>query len=293
VLKRCTAAARSSPYYAANNLQEGCTWDGERKGLSNVGQFSNNLDPWYQYYSQPNVGGNDDLADYCGFLTYQENYRGDCTVSAYNAPGDDYYLIENFGEHFCPTCRCLNCQYGSEGTIGPSCHNLTCVNGVLKIKIGYEWYDCTSDDSQISITSGFEGAYLCPSDVGEACEAAPQDNTLWPAFLDISPKQGKVNDQITVSALNFGSSPSLLFGNYHGCVQDTVQVSGNSITCKLGIRDDAPRFRSSIVVDVIVQDAEGRTGSGVKAFTISAGTLAAPCTALVMLFLLVAIIMSC
>jgi len=290
VMNRCNS--RSFPYFATNSNQEGCMWDGLLKGRSNVRKYTAPLDPWYEYYTESTLGGNDDLADYCGFLTYSESYRGDCTIPLYNEPGDDYFLIENFGEHFCPTCRCISAFYGSHNSnSGPSCHNFTCVNGGLKIKIGYEWYDCPSNNYQIAITDGFQGAYECPSNVQQTCQLSPADNTVWPTFLDVNPKQGAVNDQITVSALNFGSNPTILLGNYHGCVSNTITTDGDSISCKIGIRDGAPRFRSSITVDVIVQDDQGRTASGIKSFTVSAATIIkVPGLLLLLLFVMIIII---
>src|SRR5690242_4740256 len=54
------------------------------------------------------TGGSDSLADYCGFYRFQETYYGDCSDPANSSPQLDWFLIENFGEHYCPTCRCMN-----------------------------------------------------------------------------------------------------------------------------------------------------------------------------------------
>jgi hypothetical protein len=109
------------------------------------------------------------------------------------------------------------------------------------------------------------GVYTCPSDVQTACSEAPQgttvdntpnvaiDNVAWPSFTSIEPTQAKVDHQVTVKGLNFGSNPTVLFGNYHGCVSSSIVVSGDSITCTIGARSFVPVYRDSVEVDVIIQ----------------------------------------
>ena len=195
VTKRCNKRTGS---YFCNKDTEACSFDGTKKGRCNV-RSGYTLPAWYTYFSDPSLGGTDSLADYCGFIDYRQQYRGDCTIDAYNNPGDDSFNINNFGEHYCANCRCLTAV--ENGTPGPSCHNVTCVtdnNNVtsIKVKIGYIWYDC-KDGESISVTDGFEGTFNCPS-TSLCTSTVPIDTGSWPSFTSVSPEKGKIGDQITV-----------------------------------------------------------------------------------------------
>jgi len=271
VEQRCNE--RASPYNCDLTRlinDEGCSWDLRKKSRCDLGNYDTDLDPWYQYYSDPTLGGNDDLADYCGLLTYDSSYRGDCTVTQYSDPGDDYYETDSYGEHYCPNCRCLTVNSDARGAPGPSCHNITCdAQGGMYVKIGYIWYSCVPG-TQISITSGFSGTYDCPK--REICNDIPTDSGTWPVFTTVDPLHGKVGSTITVTANNFGSNPQIVLGEYYGC--NDVTVTGNTLSCVIGIRSDAPRLRGDQKVDIVVVDQDtGHTGFGEKAFTVNSSNV--------------------
>jgi hypothetical protein len=72
ILGRCSE--RTAPYNCSPVLKENdqaCTWDGLKKGKCNIVEFESDIpNPFLQYYDEPNVGGRDSLADYCGFYRY-------------------------------------------------------------------------------------------------------------------------------------------------------------------------------------------------------------------------------
>jgi len=73
------------------------------------------IDTLLRYYDDNTIAGDDDFADYCGFIAYSSRYDGDCTNPGYNDPTlPDYFRISSFGEHYCPTCRCMTVDYGDE-----------------------------------------------------------------------------------------------------------------------------------------------------------------------------------
>jgi hypothetical protein len=52
----------------------------------------------------------------------------------------------------------------STDIFSPSCHNMTCVNGVLKIRIAESWFDCLQPGQVIQVT-GYTGSYICPANL--------------------------------------------------------------------------------------------------------------------------------
>jgi hypothetical protein len=257
---------RSAPYKCDSDIAEACSWDKLKKSRCNIATYSDALDPWYQEFSDPTLGSIDELADYCTLFSYDSKYRGDCTVSQYNLPGDIYFETDAYGEVYCPNCRCLTALTTSSNMEGPTCHNISCSSdGTMHIKIGYIWYPCNQGDS-ISITTGFDGNYKCPDK--DICMDIPVDNDEWPSYVQVIPDNANLGDYITVTATKFGSNPQVLLGPYYGC--NDVTINGNDLKCQIGIRTDAPRLRGNQLVDVVVVDQDtGHTAFGEKAFTIN------------------------
>ena len=266
VKERCKE--RTLPYKCDDSASEGCSWDMRKKSRCDIQTYSGSLDPWYQYYSDPTIGGLDDLADYCTLLSYDTKYRGDCTVSQYNNPGDVYFEMDAYGEIYCPNCRCLS-AYTTGNVVGPSCHNISCdSDGTMHIKIGYIWYPCTPGNL-IEISEGFGGTYKCPD--SSICGDIPVDVNIWPDYVQVIPTKAAVGDYITVTGNKFGSNPQILLGIYYGC--NDITINGNDIKCQIGIRSDAPKLRGDQEVDVVIVDQDtGHTAYGAKAFTVSSAS---------------------
>jgi len=193
-------------------------------------------------------------------------------VSAYNNPVNDYYEIAEYGEYYCSSSRCLNAVDPS-GVKGPSCHNMTCVQGVLMVKIQYAWYACEVAGQVINVTQG--SSYTCPTPANKFCNEVPS-YASWPTFTSVSPSRGRVGSSITLQASGFGTANISLIrlGDTHGCSEPTVNVTKNSdgsvtITCKIGELSTAGLIISATTVDVIISDNIGRTALGVKSFTLS------------------------
>jgi len=277
-MNRCDQ--RSRPYNCDPVLQyqdEDCSHDWMKKGKCNIGTYPTvpaNWDPWYNYYGNPQIHGSDPLADYCGFIRYDPSYYGDCTVSQFNSLSTSaQYRITNFGEVYSPSSRCLTAQ-DTFGITGPSCHNMTCVSGMLKIKIGLLWYNCSQPNQKI-VTSGYNGYYLCPKDLAYFCNSVPNDNSTWPSFLGVVPQKGKLGDVVTIT-VNGTSTPNLVvyFGIDHGCSQSRLQITFNTdgtavLKCTLGANSQAFTLHGDNLVDIVVIDDQGRTAAGLQQFTLS------------------------
>jgi hypothetical protein len=277
VEERCVN--RQRPYNCDSDLgasDEDCTHDERKKGKCNIRTWPSPLDSFYQYYSDATRGGSDDLADYCGFIRYTSSFQSDCTISAYGGRTVDNFRFENFGEVYCPTCRCIRAT-DSSGTRGPSCHNMTCVNGFPKVKIGSIWYDCRAAGERITITNGFDGSYECPTPVDKWCSEVPNYSS-WPRFLSIAPEKGTIGTLVTIEVEDLNTQElSVTIGLEYGCdgSTTTIEQSGSTttISCQVGKLPSAKTLRGSTIVDIVITDDQGRTAVGEQSFILSSASL--------------------
>jgi len=272
VYQRCNQWQR--PYTCDANLQGAdwdCTFDNRKKGVCNIRNVtasSQPTDPWYDYYSNPNAFGSDSYADYCGFIAAQKTW--DCTVPQ-NA--NITFAKEAYGEHYCPTCRCMQTMQGNVRI--PSCHNFTCVNGVLKVQIGSIWYNCVTNKQQITISTGYDGGYyICPADSATQCSGVADDpNDVWPSFMGVWPIKGRPGSAVNITVLNLTDVAQVTFGPQHGCYEPSITLSQNGsstiISCLIGQLKSAVIILEEVSeVDVSVIDSQGRSAAGIKAYTL-------------------------
>jgi hypothetical protein len=148
---------------------------------------------------------------------------------------------------------------------------MTCAAGQPKVKIGNSWYDCRTDGERITV-NGFDGFFICPTPFNKWCSQVP-NYPSWPRFISISPPEGTVGDQVTVEVLGMDATVTgVLFGLEHGCSSSmSVSLEGTKavITCKIGEIAGAKTLRGEQQVDVVVQDDQGRTATGIKQFILS------------------------
>jgi len=271
----CSSWPSHSPYSCdpvRQSEDEGCLFDGRKKAKCNIRTLDDPIsDPLERYFSSPNIGGGDSLADRCGLYQYSSSYQGDCTYAPYGE-GDfpSQFLFLSFGEHYGPSSRCITAVDDNQ-VRGPSCHALVCVGGVLMMKIGEIWYSCTGAESQIRPSEGWDdGYFLCPSD--SLCSELPNyPQREWPHFISINPVEAAVGDTVTIEAERFGSStPRITFGLDHGCFEPSIRINGTRITCQVGVRGNKI-LREDKLVDVTVSDSSGRGDTGFRSFTLLSG----------------------
>eukprot|EP01119_Soliformovum_irregulare_P001119 TRINITY_DN1082_c0_g1_i1.p1 TRINITY_DN1082_c0_g1~~TRINITY_DN1082_c0_g1_i1.p1 ORF type:complete len:653 (-),score=144.97 TRINITY_DN1082_c0_g1_i1:45-2003(-) len=246
-----------------------CTFDNRKKGVCNLRNLTGNPggSAWYQNYpNNPNAYGSDSYADYCGFITAQKTW--DCTQPE-NA--NITFGIEAYGEHYCPTCRCMRTNTRSISV--PSCHNFECVGNLLKVQIGDIWYNCDANGKQITITTGYDGYYICPTDSTTQCSGNTVPAPVWPTFVSVTPNSGKPGSSVNITVSNLTDLSQVSFGPQHGCYEPsivtTVDGSITTISCLIGQLKTAVIVLEQVAnVDVNIVDSQGRSATGFKAFTL-------------------------
>jgi len=229
------------------------------------------------------------------------SFFGDCTFpNSLTNPPRDYFLIDAYGEHYCESCRCITSVDQTQQK-GPSCHNLTCVDGGLMIKIASIWHDCGENGEIIKVTTidSRTLTYMCPNNSVDFCALNPQIPTYdsWISFIDINPTSGTIGTSVTIRVSGItaddlnGGSTMVLFGDQDltqsdsiGLICDnttyvftTISSSAASITCTIaqppGSFPFQPQnYNKNNGIDVIVVDQYGRTAVGTDAFVVSSAT---------------------
>lgn len=142
-----------------------------KKASCQVATYTSSLPATYQYFSDPQMGGVDQLADFCPYVVSLSN--GDCTGRSKTAP---FMLPEALGEKACENCRCFTGTYVkinyslSGDPLHSGCHEVICADGVLSVKIGTTTVNCPAAGGQISSISGYTGYITCPA-YADVCEA--------------------------------------------------------------------------------------------------------------------------
>ena len=142
-----------------------CSGRGTKKAVCGLFINTENFPEPYQYFSNPQQGGYDELADYCP-IAYSES-NNDCTGRT-PAPS----IEPLYGEKVCADCRCFTGTYvqsGSTPSAHSGCHQVTCSGGVASVLVGSISVQCPAAGGQVSGIQGFDGYITCPP-YDEACQ---------------------------------------------------------------------------------------------------------------------------
>eukprot|EP01114_Cavostelium_apophysatum_P014015 TRINITY_DN3518_c0_g1_i4.p1 TRINITY_DN3518_c0_g1~~TRINITY_DN3518_c0_g1_i4.p1 ORF type:complete len:762 (-),score=86.79 TRINITY_DN3518_c0_g1_i4:6-2291(-) len=132
------------------NAPLSCTPDGTAKGQCGLSSYSN-LDPYYQHFSNPAVGGPIPPADYCPFVY---SY-----VSNRHCEDPSMISVAAQPEYFGADSKCFG--YRTVGTPSGKCLQYRCVEGDLEVGLSGYWYSCPSEGGEIS-TNSSGVSIICP-----------------------------------------------------------------------------------------------------------------------------------
>lgn len=129
-----------------------CSASHLEKGKCKIVDYGEDLDEAFQYFSDPEIGGNA-FTDYCPLVSLSVSCR------ASNSANREY------GEKFCDNCRCIEGYFGlssSSRTIHASCHEVDCVDGVVVISVSGTKVYCETEGQMMDV-DGFKGKLRCPN----------------------------------------------------------------------------------------------------------------------------------
>jgi leishmanolysin len=141
-----------------------CTFNRKAVGYCNVGTFpSSTIPSYWQYFSNPNLGGSGTFMDYCPIVAaYSNRICGDFTPLT--------QTDQVFGIYYGSGSRCVDTSAdlideNFAGT-GPTkrCFAMKCYNNQLFIQVGSAWVACpaTGESAQVNAPAGFTGTLTCP-----------------------------------------------------------------------------------------------------------------------------------
>lgn len=145
-----------------------CTAGHLSKGHCYMAKYNSNLASYYQYFSEPNVGGYAP-ADYCPIsfdnLYYKSGYYfvTNCRLGRQNTIHSDYG--ETIGENSICVESSLVPTWSSQNQIFRSiCYSAECdkTNKKVILNIGSAQVSCPIEGGKIENPSGFKGKIICP-----------------------------------------------------------------------------------------------------------------------------------
>ena len=141
-----------------------CTNLHTKKANCRIGTYTTALPTPFQYFSSPQRGGLDQLADFCPYPTPYSN--GDCTSRSKVTP---FTQPLYFGEKACENCRCFTGtyiveRYRLDGDPNHSgCHEVICEQGVATVVIGTIHVECPGQGGTVTGIVGYSGYINCPA----------------------------------------------------------------------------------------------------------------------------------
>lgn len=267
-----------------------CTFDRRGYGKCNIIPFSNykSLVGWQSHYADPSWGGQDSLADRCGYVG-QQGVTTYCNVGSSSGSvtqdSDALSFISDYGEQFLLSSRCMFSTLNKikapmeiqafQDVLTPAprsarCYNHTCVSETdLRVQVDGVWYPCPFTTNVISDVYGYGGQLECPS-ARSVCTGVKPDFT-WPRLISISPTAGGPSAYIVITGSNFDVNQTYEVIIEASCTSVTVHNS-TTITAYLPTSDhfvslaDLALFRTRL--NVIVRDSRGYTDQQAKVFEI-------------------------
>jgi len=246
-----------------------CTADQIGYGPCNIGQISN-LPEEYQHFNDPQLGGQNDLADYCAFYH----------PSQFCATDDgSRFEIADSGQARCESCRCFQSSLASTvlniaipQNSEPRCYNITCVSSTqLRVMVNLVWYDCIQGANIKPL--GYGGNLLCASgSIKRLCAAQTTTDTEWPTFTSITPQSGPPETRVNITGTNFNKTDMMEVYINHAQMTDVVVHSDTLLSATLPTHDSfvsVTRLFGNQRDYVFVRDAQTRTAFIDDAFKVT------------------------
>ena len=171
VTAKCNEATGGRDRYWCFEARQACTIDRKAAGICNLGQRTNDLEKYFQYFSDPRTGGPEFL-DGCPFIQGASNRQ--CAFFRTPSEQDTF-----FGHSFSATSRCFDTTNtaGNTGLIqrgftaqaaAQRCLDARCPSGMrLEVRVGgtSTWLSCPADGSAGTIEppAGYTGQIICPA----------------------------------------------------------------------------------------------------------------------------------
>eukprot|EP01138_Halocafeteria_seosinensis_P001714 gb/GECG01001757.1/.p1 GENE.gb/GECG01001757.1/~~gb/GECG01001757.1/.p1 ORF type:complete len:1684 (+),score=177.51 gb/GECG01001757.1/:1-5052(+) len=177
---RSTCDNWGSRYFCEVSDQQGCSIDYKWLAKCNLRDYGYELASHFQYFNDPELGGRDQLADFCPYFSRRSG--GDCTDSSTTT-------IWFYGEQVGPSSMCFTGTWkhvaSSASGNHHGCLKTSCDSQSLRLVVefdttdGVETLKCPSSGGTVDLQSegleSFEGTIDCPpSDV--RCTGDPCDN---------------------------------------------------------------------------------------------------------------------
>jgi leishmanolysin len=161
VTAKCnTALGGRDAYWCFVESVEACTADFKAAGACAVSRYDSDLPSYFQYFSDPTLGG-PAFFDGCPYVQGYSNLV--CTDT--KTPTDNERV---YGHYFGTSGRCFKTTgLVASGYVTPStksrCLESRCTDGLVQLRVnGGRWETCTAANQQMSGFTGYNNAVVCP-----------------------------------------------------------------------------------------------------------------------------------
>ncbi|EFA81603.1 hypothetical protein PPL_05594 [Heterostelium album PN500] len=150
-------------YFCEQSGAVGCSPTRVGKGMCGKTAFTQSLPAQYQHFATSNVGGVDEVADYCPYYQVFSNQKQTYYCGDTSNSGDS-----SVGEQFGTESRCFEFAKGS--AVGQACWQHRCVDTHVEINIKGTWVACSSNSTTVTANGV---TVICPVGGFAECNGVP------------------------------------------------------------------------------------------------------------------------
>ncbi|ELP84756.1 hypothetical protein EIN_174510 [Entamoeba invadens IP1] len=193
-LYNCSEWRKQNGYRCMSGVRR-CTNDRSGVGVCDGNTFKETLNSSYQHYGSPNIGGNDEIADNCIFVSSLSS--GSCFKSVSPLTMDYYIGTEmlNHGQGHGPNALCFESSLIKAIPFGISnshCYNVSCFNNsYYKVSVDGKYYTCKDR----LYVRGFGGLLEC-ADPKDICGVTGV--TDWPEVESVSQSVVQLDTEVVL-----------------------------------------------------------------------------------------------
>ncbi|EDR22858.1 hypothetical protein, conserved [Entamoeba dispar SAW760] len=245
-LEDCSKWPKQNGYYCRTGVRR-CTNDRSAIGICDGNSFKETLNQSYQHYGDPHVGGSDEIADNCIFVSPIETSY--CYKKMSLLSFDYYFTLEmlNHGQNFGDTSMCFESsliKFIPYGINNYHCYSVACMNNSFyKISIDGRYYDC---DKSIKVR-GYGGKLIC-ADPKDICGNRVIET--WPEIDSVENKTISVGDILFINGRNLDVVQKVYI-DYTSC--KIINKSKEQLQIEVDYRDpfiSFTSFEASLMVKV-------------------------------------------
>ncbi|KNC54016.1 uncharacterized protein AMSG_09673 [Thecamonas trahens ATCC 50062] len=222
---KCVAGSWPANYICSTDKVRSCNFDRSARSQCQLVEYSSGGPAAdMQYFSNPNLGGADSLADFCPMVIEFSN--GVCSNTANIDANNDPF----FAQVFSRDSVCIDSSIGlAAGEENIRCYRSGCSSATQAVvQVGANWGSCAGGESGLT-AAGFSGSWDCPS--AEWVTAQCGATASFPTLTAVAPTSIQLTGGESVTLTGSGFTADMYVAIGPVSCNSIVLLSTTEATC--------------------------------------------------------------